>query len=335
MSEIQQPFNLKGRHLLKEDDFTKKEFSDLIDFAITLKDYKKQGIQHRYLDGKNIALLFEKNSTRTRAAFTVASIDLGAHSEFLGKNDIQLGKKESVEDTAKVLGRMFDGIEFRGFSQDMVEDLAKYSGVPVWNGLTDAWHPTQMLADYMTVKENFGHLDGIKLTYVGDGRNNVANSLLVAGPMLGVDVTICSPKELFPSQDYVDIAERRAKQDGGSVTITDNIDEGVKDADVIYTDVWVSMGEESEFESRINLLKDYQVNKAMFDKTGKDSTIFLHCLPAFHDTNTTYGQQIKDDYGLSEMEVTDEIFRSKHSKVFDQAENRMHTIKAVMAATLG
>lgn len=335
MSEIQQLLNLKGRHLLKEDDFTKKEFSDLIDFAITLKDYKKQGIQHRYLDGKNIALLFEKNSTRTRAAFTVASIDLGAHPEFLGKNDIQLGKKESVEDTAKVLGRMFDGIEFRGFSQDMVEDLAKYSGVPVWNGLTDAWHPTQMLADYMTVKENFGHLDGIKLTYVGDGRNNVANSLLVAGPMLGVDVTICSPKELFPSQDYVDIAERRAKQDGGSVTITDNIDEGVKDADVIYTDVWVSMGEESEFESRINLLKDYQVNKAMFDKTGKDSTIFLHCLPAFHDTNTTYGQQIKDDYGLSEMEVTDEIFRSKHSKVFDQAENRMHTIKAVMAATLG
>ncbi|MCU7257948.1 ornithine carbamoyltransferase, partial [Pseudomonas aeruginosa] len=293
------------------------------------------GIPHRYLDHKNIALLFEKNSTRTRAAFTVASIDLGAHPEFLGKNDIQLGKKESVEDTAKVLGRMFDGIEFRGFSQEMVEDLAKYSGVPVWNGLTDAWHPTQMLADYMTVKENFGHLDGIKLTYVGDGRNNVANSLLVAGPMLGVDVTICSPKALFPSQDYVDIAERRAKQDGGSITITDNIDEGVKDADVIYTDVWVSMGEESEFESRIKLLKDYQVNRAMFDKTGKDSTIFLHCLPAFHDTNTTYGQQIKDDYGLSEMEVTDEIFRSKHSKVFDQAENRMHTIKAVMAATLG
>ena len=238
MAEIQQPLNLKGRHLLKEDDFTKKEFSDLIDFAITLKDYKQKGIPHRYLDHKNIALLFEKNSTRTRAAFTVASIDLGAHPEFLGKNDIQLGKKESVEDTAKVLGRMFDGIEFRGFSQDMVEDLAKYSGVPVWNGLTDAWHPTQMLADYMTVKENFGHLDGIKLTYVGDGRNNVANSLLVAGPMLGVDVTICSPKALFPSQDYVDIAERRAKQDGGSITITDNIDEGVKDADVIYTDVW-------------------------------------------------------------------------------------------------
>ncbi|MCE5037983.1 ornithine carbamoyltransferase [Staphylococcus auricularis] len=335
MSEIQKPLNLKGRHFLKEDDFTKKEFSDLIDFAITLKDYKKNGIPHRYLDHKNIALLFEKTSTRTRAAFTVASIDLGAHPEFLGKNDIQLGKKETVEDTAKVLGRMFDGIEFRGFSQQVVEDLAKYSGVPVWNGLTDAWHPTQMLADYMTVKENFGHLDHIKLTYVGDGRNNVANSLLVAGPMLGVDVTICSPKELFPSQDYVDIAERRAKQDGGSITITDSIDEGVKDADVIYTDVWVSMGEESEFEKRINLLKDYQVNQELFDKTGKKDTIFLHCLPAFHDTNTVYGQQIKKDFGLTEMEVTDEIFRSEHSKVFDQAENRMHTIKAVMAATLG
>ncbi|QHW36013.1 ornithine carbamoyltransferase [Staphylococcus ursi] len=335
MTDIQKPLNLKGRHLLKEDDFTKKEFSDLIDFAITLKSYKQQGIPHRYLEGKNIALLFEKTSTRTRAAFTVASIDLGAHPEFLGKNDIQLGKKESVEDTAKVLGRMFDGIEFRGFSQDTVEALAQHSGVPVWNGLTDAWHPTQMLADYMTIKENFGHLDGIKLTYVGDGRNNVANSLLVAGPMLGVDVTICTPKSLFPAQDYIDIAERRAKHDGGSIKITNNIDEGVKGADVIYTDVWVSMGEESEFESRIKLLKDYQVNKALFDKTGKDSTIFLHCLPAFHDTNTEYSQKIKDEYGLSEMEVTDEIFRSKHAKIFDQAENRMHTIKAVMAATLG
>ncbi|HDV6263705.1 TPA: ornithine carbamoyltransferase [Staphylococcus pseudintermedius] len=335
MTDIQKPLNLKSRHLLKEDDFTKKEFSDLIDFAMTLKSYKQQGIPHRYLEGKNIALLFEKTSTRTRAAFTVASIDLGAHPEFLGKNDIQLGKKESVEDTAKVLGSMFDGIEFRGFSQATVEALAKYSGVPVWNGLTDAWHPTQMLADYMTIKENFGHLEGIQLTYIGDGRNNVANSLLVAGPMLGVDVTICTPKSLFPAQDYIDIAERRAKQDGGSIKITDNIDEGVKGADVIYTDVWVSMGEESEFESRIQLLKDYQVNRALFDKTGKDDTIFLHCLPAFHDTETVYGQKIKEEHGLTEMEVTDEIFRSPHSKVFDQAENRMHTIKAVMAATLG
>lgn len=325
----------KRQTFIKRRRLYEKEFSDLIDFAMTLKSYKQQGIPHRYLEGKNIALLFEKTSTRTRAAFTVASIDLGAHPEFLGKNDIQLGKKESVEDTAKVLGRMFDGIEFRGFSQATVEALAKYSGVPVWNGLTDAWHPTQMLADYMTIKENFGHLEGIQLTYIGDGRNNVANSLLVAGPMLGVDVTICTPKSLFPAQDYIDIAERRAKQDGGSIKITDNIDEGVKGADVIYTDVWVSMGEESEFESRIQLLKDYQVNHALFDKTGKDDTIFLHCLPAFHDTETVYGQKIKEEHGLTEMEVTDEIFRSPHSKVFDQAENRMHTIKAVMAATLG
>ncbi|MBU4912108.1 ornithine carbamoyltransferase [Staphylococcus aureus] len=301
MTEIQKPYDLKGRSLLKESDFTKAEFEGLIDFAITLKEYKKNGIKHHYLSGKNIALLFEKNSTRTRAAFTVASIDLGAHPEFLGKNDIQLGKKESVEDTAKVLGRMFDGIEFRGFSQQAVEDLAKFSGVPVWNGLTDDWHPTQMLA----------------------------------GAMLGVNVRICTPKSLNPKEAYVDIAKEKASQYGGSVMITDNIAEAVENTDAIYTDVWVSMGEESEFEQRINLLKDYQVNQQMFDLTGKDSTIFLHCLPAFHDTNTLYGQEIYEKYGLAEMEVTDQIFRSEHSKVFDQAENRMHTIKAVMAATLG
>lgn len=302
---------------------------------MTLKTYKQQGTPHRYLEGKNIALLFEKTSTRTRAAFTVASIDLGAHPEFLGKNDIQLGKKESVEDTAKVLGRMFDGIEFRGFSQEKVEQLAEFSGVPVWNGLTDDWHPTQMLADFMTVKENFGHLEGINLTYVGDGRNNMAHSLMVAGAMLGVNIRICTPQALSPKDAYVEIARDCGSKYGGSVLVTDRIEEAVKDADVIYTDVWVSMGEESEFEERINLLKDYQVNKAMFELTGKDSTIFLHCLPAFHDTQTEYGQDIYDKYGLSEMEVTDEIFRSEHSKVFDQAENRMHTIKAVMAATLG
>ncbi|WP_337118615.1 ornithine carbamoyltransferase [Staphylococcus aureus] len=335
MTEIQKPYDLKGRSLLKESDFTKAEFEGLIDFAITLKEYKKNGIKHHYLSGKNIALLFEKNSTRTRAAFTVASIDLGAHPEFLGKNDIQLGKKESVEDTAKVLGRMFDGIEFRGFSQQAVEDLAKFSGVPVWNGLTDDWHPTQMLADFMTIKENFGYLEGINLTYVGDGRNNIAHSLMVAGAMLGVNVRICTPKSLNPKEAYVDIAKEKASQYGGSVMITDNIAEAVENTDAIYTDVWVSMGEESEFEQRINLLKDYQVNQQMFDLTGKDSTIFLHCLPAFHDTNTLYGQEIYEKYGLAEMEVTDQIFRSEHSKVFDQAENRMYTIKAVMAATLG
>ncbi|REH79010.1 ornithine carbamoyltransferase [Staphylococcus felis] len=334
MKQLVQPTQLKGRSLLKECDFTKEEFSQLIDFAMTLKTYKQQNIKHHYLEGKNIALLFEKTSTRTRAAFTVASIDLGAHPEFLGQNDIQLGKKESVEDTAKVLGRMFDGIEFRGFSQEMVEELAEHSGVPVWNGLTDAWHPTQMLADYMTVKENFGTLEGITLTYIGDGRNNVAHSLMVAGAMLGVNVRICSPKSLFPSRDYVEIARQRGEQDGGSVMVTDDIDIAVEGADVIYTDVWVSMGEESEFETRINLLKDYQVNASLIDKTGKPHTIFLHCLPAFHDIKTKYGKEIYDKHGIHEMEVTDDVFRSARSKVFDQAENRMHTIKAVMAATL-
>ncbi|REH84474.1 ornithine carbamoyltransferase [Staphylococcus felis] len=334
MNQLVQPTQLKGRSLLKECDFTKEEFSQLIDFAMTLKTYKQQNIKHHYLEGKNIALLFEKTSTRTRAAFTVASIDLGAHPEFLGQNDIQLGKKESVEDTAKVLGRMFDGIEFRGFSQEMVEKLAEHSGVPVWNGLTDAWHPTQMLADYMTVKENFGTLEGITLTYIGDGRNNVAHSLMVAGAMLGVNVRICSPKSLFPSRDYVEIARQRGEQDGGSVMVTDDIDIAVEGADVIYTDVWVSMGEESEFETRINLLKNYQVNASLIDKTGKPHTIFLHCLPAFHDIKTKYGKEIYDKHGIREMEVTDDVFRSARSKVFDQAENRMHTIKAVMAATL-
>lgn len=334
MNQLVQPTQLKGRSLLKECDFTKEEFSQLIDFAMTLKTYKQQNIKHHYLEGKNIALLFEKTSTRTRAAFTVASIDLGAHPEFLGQNDIQLGKKESVEDTAKVLGRMFDGIEFRGFSQEMVEELAEHSGVPVWNGLTDAWHPTQMLADYMTVKENFGTLEGITLTYIGDGRNNVAHSLMVAGAMLGVNVRICSPKSLFPSRDYLEIARQRGEQDGDSVMVTDDIDIAVEGADVIYTDVWVSMGEESEFETRINLLKDYQVNASLIDKTGKPHTIFLHCLPAFHDIKTKYGKEIYDKHGIREMEVTDDVFRSARSKVFDQAENRMHTIKAVMAATL-
>ncbi|MBO1199011.1 ornithine carbamoyltransferase [Staphylococcus simiae] len=334
MMQIQQPFNLKGKSLLKESDYTKEEFEGLIDFAMVLKEYKSQGIKHQYLAGKNIALLFEKSSTRTRAAFTVAAIDLGAHPEFLGKNDLQLGVKESVEDTAKVLGRIFDGIEFRGYAQQTVEDLATYSGVPVWNGLTNDWHPTQMLADFMTMKENFGYIDGLNVTYVGDGRNNIAHSLLVAGAMLGVNIRICTPKSLNPKEAYVEIAQQKAQQYGGSIMITDNIAEAVKDTDVIYTDVWVSMGEEEEFEQRINLLKDYQVNQQMFNQTGKESTIFLHCLPAFHDTKTTYGQEIFEKYGLNAMEVTDDIFRSKYSKVFDQAENRMHTIKALMAATL-
>lgn len=325
----------QGRSLLAEKDFTKEELMYFIDFAAHLKDMKKRGIPHRYLEGKSIALLFEKASTRTRAAFTVAATDLGAHPEYLGKDDIQLGKKESVEDTAKVLGRMFDGIEFRGFKQENVELLAEHSGVPVWNGLTDKWHPTQMLADYLTVKENFGTLDEVTLAYAGDGRNNVANSLLVTGAILGVNVHIVSPKSLFPEDELVEMARTFAETSGSDILITDDVEEGVKGADVLYTDVWVSMGEEEKFAERIALLKDYQVNMDMIEKTGKENVIFLHCLPAFHDTKTAYGKEMQTRHQLEEMEVTDEVFRSKHARQFDQAENRMHTIKAVMAATLG
>lgn len=327
----------QGRSLLAEKDFTRAELEYLVDFSIHLKDLKKRGIPHHYLEGKNIALLFEKNSTRTRAAFTTASIDLGAHPEFLGKDDIQLGKKESVEDTAIVLGSMFDGIEFRGFSQEVVEGLAKYSGVPVWNGLTDEWHPTQMIADFMTVKENFGHLEGITLVYVGDGRNNMANSLLVTGAILGVNVRICSPKELFPTEEVVAYAEKFAAESGSKLMITDNVEEGVKDANVLYTDVWVSMGEEDKFEERVNLLKPYQINMDMLQKTGntEGDLIVLHCLPAFHDTETEYGKMVEEKFGVSEMEITDEVFRSKYGRQFEEAENRMHSIKAIMAATLG
>ena len=302
----------QGRSFLAEKDFTRAELEYLIGLSAHLKDLKKRNIEHHYLAGKNIALLFEKTSTRTRAAFTTAAIDLGAHPEYLGANDIQLGKKESTEDTAKVLGRMFDGIEFRGFSQRMVEELAEFSGVPVWNGLTDEWHPTQMLADYLTVQENFGRLEGLTLVYCGDGRNNVANSLLVTGAILGVNVHIFSPKELFPEQEIVELAEGFAKESGAHILITEDADEAVKGADVLYTDVWVSMGEEDKFAERV-----------------------LHCLPAFHDTNTVYGKDVAEKFGVEEMEVTDEVFRSKYARHFDQAENRMHTIKAVMAATLG
>ena len=300
-----------------------------------MKDLKKRNIPHRYLEGKNIALLFEKTSTRTRAAFTVAAVDLGAHPEYLGANDIQLGKKESTEDTAKVLGRMFDGIEFRGFSQDMVEDLATFSGVPVWNGLTDAWPPTQMLADFLTIKEEFGSLAGLTLVYCGDGRNNVANSLLVTGALLGVNVHIFSPKELFPEQSVLDLAQSFAAASGANILLTEDADQAVKGADVLYTDVWVSMGEEDKFQERISLLKNYQVNMELIKKADNDKLIFLHCLPAFHDTHTVYGKDVAEKFGIKEMEVTDEVFRSKYARHFEQAENRMHTIKAVMAVTLG
>lgn len=325
----------QGKSFLKEKDFTKEELLYLIDFAAHLKEMKQQNISHRYLEGKNIALLFEKTSTRTRAAFTTAAIDLGAHPEYLGKNDIQLGKKESVEDTAKVLGSMFDGIEYRGFSQEAVEALAEFSGVPVWNGLTDQWHPTQMLADFLTIKEQFGKLEGLTLAYVGDGRNNVANSLLITGAILGVHTHIVTPEELFPEEKLIDLAKEYAQVSGAEIVITADVDAGVKGADVLYTDVWVSMGEEAEFKKRIDLLLPYQVNQTMVDKTEKAETIFLHCLPAFHDIQTEVAQEIKDTYGLAEMEVTDEVFRAPYAHQFEQAENRMHTIKAVMAATLG
>lgn len=326
----------QGRSLLAEKDFTAGEINYLIDFGLHLKAMKQQGIPHHYLEGKNIALLFEKTSTRTRSAFTTAAIDLGAHPEFLGANDIQLGKKESVEDTAKVLGSMFDGIEFRGFSQQVVSDLAKYGNVPVWNGLTDEWHPTQMIADFMTVKEHFGHLKGLTLTFVGDGRNNVANSLLVTGAILGVNIHILAPKALQPEEEPLNIAKKFAKESGAELLITDDIDKGMKGTNIVYTDVWVSMGE-NNWEERVKLLQPYQVNMDFLKKSGvpDDQLIFLHCLPAFHDINTKYGQDVYKQYHIKEMEVTDEVFRSKYARQFDEAENRMHSIKAIMAVTLG
>ncbi|MCQ9209544.1 ornithine carbamoyltransferase [Granulicatella seriolae] len=325
----------QGRSFLKEIDFTKAELEYLIDFSAHVKDLKKRGIPHKFMDGKNIALLFEKTSTRTRAAFTTAAIELGAHPEYLGKNDIQLGKKESVEDTAIVLGSMFDGIEFRGFSQEVVEDLAKYAGVPVWNGLTDEWHPTQMIADFLTVKENFGKLEGLTLVYCGDGRNNVANSLLVTGAILGVNVRIFSPKELFPEAEILELAEGYAKESGAKLLVTDNAEEAVEGADILYTDVWVSMGEEDKFEERVNLLQPYQINMELVAKAHNDDLIILHCLPAFHDIETEYGKKIFEEFGIKEMEITDEAFRSKHARQFEQAENRKHSIKAIMALTAG
>lgn len=326
--------SLKGRSLLTLEDFTFNDINLMLDVAHELKKQKKIGQTHRIHAGKNIALLFEKTSTRTRCAFTVAANDLGVNPEFLGKDDIQLGKKESVIDTAKVLGRMFDGIEFRGFAHETVETLAKYSGVPVWNGLTDKFHPTQVLADFMTLQENFGDLKGIKLVFVGDGRNNMANSLLLGSAQMGLDFRILAPQELHPSKDIVDKADSLAMVSGAKITITDNREEALVGAQAIYTDVWVSMGEEAKFQERINLLKDYQVNRTMLDMTGNSNVKFMHCLPAFHDLNTETAQRVFQQYGLKEMEVTDEVFNSASSIVFDEAENRMHTIKAVIALTL-
>ena len=322
--------NLKGRHFLKELDFTPAELTDLLDLAFTLKANKRAGVRGRALEGKNVALIFEKPSTRTRCAFTVACVDEGAHPEYLGKGDIQLGKKETVADTARVLGRMFDGIQFRGFSHKTVEDLAKYAGVPVWNGLTDAWHPTQLLADVMTVKEAFGTLKGIGLAYAGDGRNNVACSLLVGCAMFGMDVRIVSPESLFPEKRIVEAAQAQAAATGGKVTVTADVKEGVRGAHAIYTDVWASMGEEAKIAERIAILKPYKVTRSMMAATGRPEAIFLHCLPCFHNADTELARQFPEI-----CEAEDEVFESPASRVFDEAENRMHTIKAVMVATLG
>ena len=309
---------LKGRSFLTLKDFTTEEIEYFVDLAMDLKAKKKAGIFEKHLENKNVALIFEKPSTRTRCSFTVGAVDEGAHPEYLSKNDIQLGHKETVEDTARVLGRMFDGIEFRGFSQETVEKLAKYSGVPVWNGLTDEDHPTQVLADFLTIKEKFGYLKGIKFVYCGDGRNNMANALMIGASKMGMDFVIASPKSLFPEESLVALCNEYAKASGGSISIIEDAKEAVKGADVIYTDVWVSMGEEEKAAERIAILKPYQVNSDLMKATGKDSTIFMHCLPA-----------------VREKEVTNEVIEGSQSVVFDEAENRMHTIKAVMVATLG
>lgn len=327
--------NLQNKNFLKLLDYTSEEIEFLIDFALHLKKLKKANIPHEYLKGQNIALLFEKSSTRTRAAFTVAVNDLGGHSEYLGANDIQLGKKESVIDTAKVLGSMFDGIEYRGFDQNAVELLGAHAGVPVWNGLTDTWHPTQMIADFMTIKEIFGCLKGHHLAYLGDGRNNMANSLMIAGAKLGVDITIATSPQLQPEQDILEIAQDITKTTNAKITVTNDPVQAVKKANIIYTDVWVSMGEEATFEDRIKQLMPFQVNKSLIDQVETANFIFLHCLPAFHDTETTYGQLVLDQYGYQEMEVTDEVFQADYAKQFLQAENRLHSIKAIMAATNG
>jgi ornithine carbamoyltransferase len=324
------PFNLKGRHLLTLKDYTPQEIEFLLKFSIKLKQDKYAGLRAKNLDGKNIALIFEKASTRTRCAFVVACFDEGAHGEYLGINDIQLGKKETVKDTAIVLGRMFDGIQFRGFKHETVEVLARYAGVPVWNGLTDKYHPTQILADFMTVIEEKGYLKGIKFAYAGDGRSNVANSLLLGAAKMGVDFRIVSAESLFPEKALVKEAEAFAAESRGKIMLTSDVKEGVEGADVIYTDVWTSMGEEDKIAERIQLLKPYQVNRDMIEKTGNPEVIFLHCLPCFHNTDTDVSKKYPDI-----CEATDDIFESKHSKVFDQAENRVHTIKGVMVATLG
>ncbi len=327
--------NLKGRDFLKLLDYKPDEISYLIDLAAKLKKEKKAGISHRLCEGKNIALIFEKTSTRTRCAFEVAAYDLGMGVTYLDPTGSQIGNKETIADTARVLASMYDAIEYRGFGQSIVEDLAKYSKVPVYNGLTNEFHPTQILADMLTIKEKFGHLKGINFTYMGDARFNMGNSLMVGCAMLGLNFTACCPEKYFPNAELINTCKTLAEESGATLKFTSDVNEGVKDADVIYTDIWVSMGEPVEvWEERISELAPYQVNAALMKKTGKDSTIFMHCLPSYHDLNTKVGKEMGEKFGRVDMEVTDEVFESEASVVFDEAENRMHTIKAVMAATL-
>ena len=328
-------FNLKNRSFITLLDFTPKEIKFLLGLAEDLKKAKYAGTEQQMLKAKNIALIFEKSSTRTRCAFEVAAHDQGAHVTYLGPSGSQIGYKETMKDTARVLGRMYDGIEYRGFDQSIVEDLASYSGVPVWNGLTTQFHPTQVLADFLTAKEHLNKpFNEMVFVYTGDGRNNMGNSLMIGAAKLGMDFRIVAPKELYPEEQLIEKCKEIAKETGAKLTFTEDIAVGVKDADIIYTDVWVSMGEPDEvWEQRIKLLKPYQVNKNMMSKTGKKTTLFMHCLPSFHNTDTVLGKKIYDKFGIPEMEVSDEVFESENSVVFDEAENRLHTIKAVMVAT--
>lgn len=326
--------NLKGRHFLTLKDFTAEEITYLLDLAAQLKEKKKKGIAAELCKGKNIALIFEKTSTRTRCSFEVAAQDLGMGSTYLDPSGSQIGKKESIADTARVLGRIYDGIEYRGYGQEIVEELARYAGVPVWNGLTNEYHPTQILADMLTIRENFGDLRGRKLVYMGDARYNMGNSLMVGCTKLGMDFVACAPEKYFPDPELTEQCREYAAASGGSVTLTSDVKAGTAGADVIYTDVWVSMGEPDEvWEERIRELTPYRVTKEVMGYAG-EKAIFLHCLPAFHDLGTKIGREMGERFGITEMEVTDEVFESSQSRVFDEAENRMHTIKAVMAATL-
>ncbi len=327
--------NLKGKDFLKLLDFTSEEIGELVDFASELKDKKKAGIPHRLCEGKNIALIFEKTSTRTRCSFEVAAYDLGMGVTYLDPQGSQIGKKESIADTARVLSSMFDGIEYRGYGQEIVEELAKYSSVPVWNGLTNEFHPTQIIADLLTIREQFGHLKGINFVYMGDARYNMGNSLMVGCAKMGLNFTACCPEKYFPDKSLISECKEISKTTGATLKFETDPDTAVKGADVIYTDIWVSMGEPIEvWQERINDLSPYQVNTELMKKTGKISTVFMHCLPSYHDLKTKIGKEMGEKFGRTEMEVTDEVFESEQSIVFREAENRMHSIKAVIAATL-